>query len=115
NTANLNLGANTIIISVATSCGDASKSITVNRKEPVVESPEMITICFNDPNDRENRGVTMTIPLSDWPQYQSQGAVLGPCVDSNQNEEEESNEDQLGTGNPRDLITICYTNPSTGE
>ena len=106
NNVALNAGNNVINITATNSCGTVSKQINVIREIVVIGTPneeDSIVICFVFCN---NVGTpeTMTIPLSAWPSYQSQGALLGPCpvvVD------------------PVDLpLTICFTingTPTTVE
>ena len=80
NNVNLNVGNNAIVITATNSCGTATKQINVVREVVIVDpQPEdSITICFVHSNNVGDP-VTMTIPLSQWPTYQSQGALLGPC------------------------------------
>ncbi|MDG1333351.1 MAG: hypothetical protein P8P74_13530 [Crocinitomicaceae bacterium] len=80
NNVNLSAGNNTITISATNNCGTVSKQITVIREviNIPVDDIDSITICFVHCNN-VGEPVTMTIPLSQWPSYQSQGAQLGPC------------------------------------
>lgn len=81
NNVNLNMGNNVIVITATNSCGTVTDQISVVRELPVDPTPnevDSITICFVHCNNVGDP-VTMTIPLSEWPTYQSQGALLGPC------------------------------------
>ncbi len=97
NNVNLNVGNNNIKITATNSCGAVTKEINIVRELVVVNTPnevDSIVICYPHSNN-VGAPVTMTIPLSQWPAYQSQGAQLGACpvVDE-----------------PVDLpMTICYT------
>ncbi|NQZ37060.1 MAG: hypothetical protein HRT58_15430, partial [Crocinitomicaceae bacterium] len=98
NNVMLSAGNNVVKIIATNSCGTVTKQINVIREVVVIQTPnediDSIVICFVHCNN-VGAPVTMTIPLSAWPSYQSQGALLGPCpivVD------------------PVDLpMTICYT------
>lgn len=79
NNVNLDAGNNTIVITATNSCGTVSEQVNVVREVVVTPNDEdSITICFVHCNN-VGEPVTMTIPLSQWPTYQSQGAQLGPC------------------------------------
>ncbi|MFK7785071.1 MAG: hypothetical protein AB8B56_08145 [Crocinitomicaceae bacterium] len=79
NNVNLNMGNNVIVIMATNSCGTVTKQISVVRELPVDPLPvDSITICYVHCNNVGDP-VTMTIPLSEWPTYQSLGAQLGPC------------------------------------
>ena len=136
NTANLIVGSNVIEITAQTACGEDSKTITVVRQEvqtdnsneeesnednlgtPQTGNPrDMITICHHPPGNPDNTQ-ELTIPLSAWPAHQEHGDVIGPCPEEEDTQEEESNEDNLGTpqtGNPRDMITICHHPPGNPD
>ncbi len=96
NNVALNAGNNVIRVTATNSCGTVTKEVNVIREIVVITTPieDSIVICYPHSNN-VGTPVTMTIPLSSWPAYQSQGAQLGPCpviVD------------------PIDLpMTICYT------
>ena len=77
-------GLNTFVISVNNSCGNASKTVTIFYKEPVVEE-QIISICHHPPGNPENTQ-NLQIPLSAWPAHQAHGDVLGACPEQNNNE-----------------------------
>ena len=60
---------------------------------------------------RTGNSETITIPVSEWPQYQSLGATVGPCSqDSNQ--PTNPNNGNSGANNPvEEKITICHIPP----
>jgi hypothetical protein len=60
---------------------------------------------------RTGNSETITIPVSEWPQYQSLGATVGPCSqDSNQ--PTDPNNGNSGASNPvEEKITICHIPP----
>ena len=82
NNVSLNAGNNAIVITATNNCGTVTKQINVVREVIIIDTPteeiDSITICFVHSNNVGDP-VTMTIPLSQWPTYQSQGALLGPC------------------------------------
>ncbi len=92
--ANLNLqqGTNVVEISVNNGCNVATKTITIIYNPIVVE--QTILICVTPPDNPRNYQ-TMEIPISQWPAYQAQGAVLGACVQP----DAEYNRDTTGLGN----------------
>jgi hypothetical protein len=107
NQANLQAGANTLMLKVITDCGSDTKSVSITRNEIVDDIPvqeEMITICHRPPGNPNNMQ-QLTIPLSAWPAHQAHGDILGPCPVQEEEQEEESNEDNLNNvpnpgGNP---------------
>ncbi len=78
NLVELVIGTNNIVITATNNCGSVSTQVTIIREddEPVID--EMITICYLHENN-VGEPQTIQIPLSQWPQYQAQGAQMGPC------------------------------------
>jgi hypothetical protein len=99
NSINLNAGANVIKIVATNSCGTVTQEVIVIREIVIIEIPseevDSIVICRPHLNNVGNPE-TITIPLSAWPAYQAQGAILGPCPIEEV---------------PEDRITICHRPP----
>ncbi|MFM7667356.1 MAG: beta strand repeat-containing protein, partial [Bacteroidota bacterium] len=112
--ANLNLaiGLNTISIVATNECGNATKTITINYQIPVDNNvnngnngntgggtpEETMVICVIH-QGRNGNSETITIPVSQWPQYQSLGATEGPCNQDSNGNSGNDNQNNSGSGN----------------
>ncbi len=94
-TLNLIPGVNTIQLIVNNGCNTASQNVTITYTPVVVE--QTILICVT-PADNPRAYQTLQIPISQWPAYQAQGAVLGACVQP----DADYNRDTTGLGNGND-------------
>ena len=95
--ATLSGGTNTIVITATNVCGSVTETITVNYA-PLEIQEQKITICHYPPGNNGNPQ-TLEIPLSAWPAHQAHGDVLGPCPESNpDNQGGDGNQDNNNNG-----------------
>ncbi len=109
----LSLGNNTIIMTAQNECGTDIESYTINYEQPINNndpSPQTMEICL-PLQGRNGNATTMTIPISEWPYYQSLGATQGPCSENN-NVDPNTNGNN-GHGNNQDGVDS--SNPGQGS
>jgi hypothetical protein len=109
----LSLGNNTIIMTAQNECGTDIESYTINYEQPINNndpSPQTMEICL-PLQGRNGNATTMTIPISEWPYYQSLGATQGPCSE-NSNVDPNTNGNN-GHGNNQDGVDS--SNPGQGS
>lgn len=107
----LSLGINTINLSAQNECGVDIETYTINYQQPennTDSNPQTIVICL-PLQGRNGNATTMTIPISEWPSYQSLGATQGPCLENNNGNPNGNN----GHGN--NLDGVDSSNPGQGS